>query len=74
VHRHNAHVFVYVLEGEVIMQVKGGVEQKLGPGQTFYESPNDIHTVGRNASKTKPTKFLAFFIKNKNAPILTPVQ
>ena len=73
VHRHNAYVFVYVLEGEIIMQVKGGVQQKLGPGQTFYEGPADIHTVGRNASKTKPAKFLAFFIKNKNAPIVTPV-
>ncbi len=74
VHRHNAYVFVYVLEGEIIMQVKGGVQQKLGPGQTFYEGPDDIHTVGRNASKTKPAKFLAFFIKNKTAPIVTPVQ
>ena len=74
IHRHNAHVFVYVLEGEVIMQVKGGVQQELGPGQTFYEGPDDIHTVGRNASKTKPAKFLVFFIKDKNGPILTPVQ
>jgi quercetin dioxygenase-like cupin family protein len=74
IHRHNAHVFVYVLEGEVIMQVKGGVQQELGPGQTFYEGPDDIHTVGRNASKTKPAKFLVFFIKNKKAPILTLVK
>jgi quercetin dioxygenase-like cupin family protein len=70
IHRHDAHVFVYVLEGRVIMQVKGGVQQELGPGQTFYEGPEDVHTVGRNASKTKPAKFLVFFIKNKNAAIL----
>jgi quercetin dioxygenase-like cupin family protein len=70
IHRHDAHVFVYVLEGKVIMQVKGGVQQELGPGQTFYEGPEDVHTVGRNASKTKPAKFLVFFIKNKNAAIL----
>jgi quercetin dioxygenase-like cupin family protein len=74
IHRHNAQVFVYVLEGNVIMQVRGGTQQELGPGQTFYEGPNDVHTVGRNASKTRPAKFLVFFIKDKNAPILTPVQ
>jgi len=74
IHRHNAQVFVYVLEGNVIMQVRGGAKQELGPGQTFYEGPNDVHTVGRNASKTRPAKFLVFFIKDKNAPILTPVQ
>jgi quercetin dioxygenase-like cupin family protein len=74
IHRHNAQVFVYVLEGNVIMQVRGGAQQELGPGQTFYEGPNDVHTVGRNASKTRPAKFLVFFIKDKNAPILTPVQ
>jgi quercetin dioxygenase-like cupin family protein len=74
IHRHNAQVFVYVLEGNVIMQVRGGAQQDLGPGQTFYEGPNDVHTVGRNASKTRPAKFLVFFIKDKNAPILTPVQ
>ena len=74
IHRHNAHVFVYVLEGEIIMQVKGGAKQELGPGQTFYEGPDDTHTVGRNASKTKPAKFLVFFLKDKGAPILTPVK
>jgi quercetin dioxygenase-like cupin family protein len=74
IHRHNAQVFVYVLEGNVIMQVRGGAQQELGPGQTFYEGPNDVHTVGRNASKTRPAKFLVFFIKDKNVPILTPVQ
>lgn len=65
VHRHNAHVFVYVLEGSVVMQVRGGKEVTLGPGGTFYEGPMDIHTVGRNASKTQPAKFLAFFSKTK---------
>lgn len=74
VHRHNAYAFVYVLEGSVVMQVKGGKETTLMPGQTFYEGPDDIHTVGRNASKTKPAKFLVFLIKNKNAPVLIPVK
>jgi quercetin dioxygenase-like cupin family protein len=63
-----------VLEGSIVMQVKGGKEVTLNPGQTFYEGPNDIHTVGRNASKTKPAKFLVFFLKEKGAPILTPVK
>jgi quercetin dioxygenase-like cupin family protein len=67
-HRHNAHTFVYVLEGSVVMQVKGGKEVTLGPGQTFYESPDDIHTVSKNASSTKPAKFLVFFVKDKGAP------
>ncbi|HLJ24563.1 MAG TPA: cupin domain-containing protein, partial [Candidatus Acidoferrales bacterium] len=67
-HRHNAHTFVFVLEGSVVMQVKGGKEVTLGPGQTFYESPEDIHTVSKNASSTKPAKFLVFFVKDKGAP------
>ena len=74
IHRHNAHAFVYVLEGSVVMQVKGGKEVTLTPGQTFYEGPNDIHVVGRNASTTKPAKFLVFLVKNKNAPVLVPVK
>ena len=74
IHRHNAHAFVYVLEGSIVMQVKGGKEVTLTPGQTFYEAPNDVHLVGRNASKTKPAKFVVFFIKDKGAPILVPVQ
>lgn len=73
VHRHNARAFVYVLEGSIVMQVKGGKEVTLTPGQTFYEGPDDVHTVGRNASTTKPAKFLVFFIKDKNAPVLVPV-
>jgi len=74
VHRHNAYAFVYVLEGSIIMQVKGGKEVTLTPGETFYEGPNDIHTVGRNASKTKPAKFVVFLVKDKAAPVLIPVS
>ncbi len=74
IHRHNAHAFVYVLEGTVIMQVKGGKQVTLNPGQTFYEGPNDIHTVGRNASSTKPAKFVVFLVKDKGAPVLVPVK
>jgi quercetin dioxygenase-like cupin family protein len=73
IHRHNAHAFVYVLEGSIIMQVKGGKEVTVTPGQTFYEGPDDVHVVGRNASSTKPAKFVVFFIKNKDAPVLVPV-
>jgi quercetin dioxygenase-like cupin family protein len=71
IHRHNAHAFVYVLEGSIIMQVKGGKEVTLKPGQTFYEGPNDVHTVGKNASSTQPAKFVVFFVKNAGAPVLT---
>ena len=74
VHRHNAYAFVYVLEGSVVMQVKGGKEVTLTPGQTFYEGPNDVHVVGRNASSSKPAKFLVFLIKDKGAPVLFPVK
>jgi quercetin dioxygenase-like cupin family protein len=73
-HRHNAHVFVYVLEGSVVMQVKGGNPVTLGPGQTFYESPDDVHTVSRNASTTQPAKFLVLIVKNKGAPITVPAK
>ena len=74
IHRHNAHVFVYVLQGSVVMQVRGGKELTLTVGQTFYEGPNDIHIVGRNASKTEPAKFIAFFIKDKGAPTHLPTK
>ncbi len=74
VHQHHAHAFVYVLEGSVVMQVKGGKQVTLTPGQTFYEGPNDIHIVGRNASKTQPAKFVVFLVKNKDAPVLVPVK
>jgi len=72
IHRHNAHAFIYVLEGSIIMQVKGGKEVTLTPGQTFYEGPNDVHVVGKNASSTKPAKFVVFFVKDKGAPVLVP--
>src|SRR5215813_11140231 len=74
IHRHNAHAFVYVLEGSIVMQVRGGKEVTLTPGQTFYEGPNDVHVVGRNASKTKPAKFVVFFVKDKSAPVLVPAK
>ena len=72
IHRHNAHAFVYVLEGSIVMQVKGGKEVTLTPGQTFYEGPDDVHIVGRNASNTKPAKFVVVLIKDKGAPVLVP--
>jgi len=74
IHRHNAHAMVYVLEGSVVMQVKGGKEVTLTPGQSFYEGPGDIHVVDRNASTTKPAKFLVVLIKDKGAPALVPVE
>ena len=74
IHRHNAHAIVYVLEGSVVMQVKGGKQVTLTPGQTFYEGPDDLHVVGRNASSTKPAKFLVFLIKDKGAPVFVPVE
>ena len=74
IHRHNARAFIYVLEGSIVMQVKGGKEATLTPGDTFYEGPEDVHVVGRNASTTKPAKFVVFFIKDKDAPVLVPVQ
>jgi quercetin dioxygenase-like cupin family protein len=74
VHRHNAHAYLYVLEGSVVMQVKGGKEVTLTPGQSFYEGPNDVHVVGRNASQTKPAKFVVFLVKEKSAPVLVPVK
>ncbi len=72
VHRHNAHAFVYVLEGSVVMQVAGGEETVLTQGQTFYEGPDDLHVVGRNASNLKPAKFVVFLIKDIGAPALIP--
>ena len=74
VHRHNAQVSVYVLEGSVVMQVRGQKEVTLGPGQSFYEDSNDIHVVSRNASSTKPAKFLVFLIKEKGAPLVIPAK
>ena len=74
VHRHNAHAFVYVLEGSIVMQVRGGKEMTLTTGQPFYEGPSDVHVVGRNASQTKPAKFVVFLVKDKGAPVLVPVN
>jgi quercetin dioxygenase-like cupin family protein len=74
IHRHNAHAFVYVLEGSIVMQVRGGKEVTLTPGQTFYEGPNDVHVVGRNASKTKPAKFVVFLVTDQGAPVLVPAK
>jgi quercetin dioxygenase-like cupin family protein len=74
IHRHNAHAIVYVQEGSVVMQVKGGQQVALTPGQTFYEGPDDLHVVDRNASATAPAKFLVFLIKDKGAPALVPAE
>jgi len=74
VHTHDAQAVVYVLEGSIVMQVKGGAPITLTPGQTFYEGPDDVHIVGRNVSRTAPARFLVFFVKDKGAPILTPVK
>jgi len=74
VHRHNAHAFVYVLEGSIVMGVRGGKTVTLKPGQTFYEGPHDIHTISRNASLTEPARFLVFLLKNSGEPISTPVH
>jgi quercetin dioxygenase-like cupin family protein len=74
IHVHNAHAFLYVLQGSVVMQVKGGKQVTLTPGQTFYEGPNDVHIVGRNASNTQPAKFVVFLVKENGAPALVPVK
>jgi quercetin dioxygenase-like cupin family protein len=74
IHRHNAHAFIYVLEGSIVMQLRDAAEVTLSPGQTWYEGPNDVHVVGRNASSTRPARFVVFFVKNQGAPILEPVR
>jgi len=74
IHRHNAHAFVFVLEGSIVMQVRGGKEVTLTPGQAFYEGPDDVHVIGRNASQTKPAKFVVFLVKDKGAPVLVPAN
>ena len=73
-HIHHAQAMVYVLEGSIVMQVKGGKPVTLTPGQTWYEGPDDVHVVSRNASNSAPAKYLVFMVKNKGAPILTPVK
>jgi quercetin dioxygenase-like cupin family protein len=74
IHRHNAYAFVYVLEGSIVMQLKGGKETTVTAGQTFYEGPDDVHVIGRNASQTKPAKFVVFLVKDKGAPVVIPVN
>src|SRR6201998_575252 len=75
VHRHDAHAFVYVLEGQIIVQLKGQPAVTLKAGQTFYEGPTDVHVVERNASNTQPARFVVvLLLKGKGAPILTPVK
>ena len=74
VHRHDAHAFIYVLEGSIVMQVRGGEEVTLTPGQTFYEGPGDVHTVGRNASRTEPAKFLVLLLKSEGVEPVLPAQ
>ena len=74
IHRHDAHAFVYVLEGSIVMQLRDAAEVTLSPGQTYYEGPNDVHIVGRNASSTQPAKFVVFLVKNQGAPILEPAK
>ena len=74
IHRHNAHAFVYVMEGSIVMQVQGGKQVTLTPGQTFYENPNDVHVVSRNASSTAPAKFLVVLVKDKGAPVVVPAK
>ena len=74
IHRHDAHAFVYVLEGSIIEGVRGGKEVTLTPGQSFYEGPNDVHTVGRNASSTKPAKFVVLLLKKKGVDAVLPAS
>jgi quercetin dioxygenase-like cupin family protein len=74
VHRHDAHAFVYVLEGTIIMGVRGAKEVTLKPGQTFYEGPTDIHTVGRNASQTMPAKFVVVLVKKQGVEPVLPAE
>ena len=74
VHTHHAQALVYVLEGTIVMQVRGGAPVTLAPGQTFYEGPDDVHIVGRNASQTAPARFLVFLVKDKGAPLLVPAK
>jgi quercetin dioxygenase-like cupin family protein len=74
VHRHDADAFVYVLEGEIEMQLKGKPAVTLKAGETFYEGPKDVHVVGRNTSSTKPARFVVVLLKAKGAPVLTPME
>jgi quercetin dioxygenase-like cupin family protein len=73
-HTHHAQALVYVLEGSIVMQVKGKAPMTLTEGQTWYEGPDDVHVVSRNASDSAPAKYLVFIVKERGAPILTPVK
>jgi len=72
-HRHNASVFVYVLEGAVTMQVQGCAPVTLKPGDTFFEAPGDVHVTSANASSSTPAKFLVYMVKDKGTPASTPM-
>ena len=72
VHRHDAHAFVYVLEGEIVMGLKGGEPVTLRPGDVFYEGPGDTHTIGRNASSTRPARFVVVLMKNTGVDAVLP--
>ena len=74
IHRHDAHAFVYVLEGSIVMQLRGAEPVTLKAGETFYEGPNDVHIVGRNASDSKPAKFVVFLVKNQGVPVVLPAK
>jgi len=74
VHRHDAHAFVYVLEGSIVMKLKGKPEVTLQPGEVFYEGPDDVHEIGRNASDSAPARFVVVLLKKKGSPVLTPVR
>jgi len=74
VHRHDAHGFIYVVEGSIVMGVRGGKPVTLKAGETFYEGPDDVHTIGRNASQSEPARFVVFLLKDRGAPVLTPVN
>ena len=74
IHRHNAHAFVYVLEGAIVMQLRGAEPVTVKAGETFYEGPNDVHIVGRSASDSKPAKFVVFLVKNQGTPALIPAK
>lgn len=74
IHRHDAHALLYVLEGSIVMQVRGGKEVTLKPGETFYEGPTDVHTVGRNASDSKPAKFVVVLLKKEGADVVLPAE
>ena len=74
IHRHDAHAFVYVLEGSIVMQLRGAEPVTVKAGEGFYEGPNDVHIVGRNPSDSKPAKFVVFLVKKQGVPALLPAK